>query len=242
MSIGARSRVEVSGRGGPTPACHPAPVSPALVIFDCDGTLVDSETVHRRELAATVTALGVPTTPEQVVERYAGAAFATIDADVASRLGRPAPDGWLAAFSAHRARVFEREGVAQIPGARDAVTAVQAAGIPTCVASQGALEKTAMTLRLSGLADLFPDVRRFSAAQVPHGKPAPDLFLHAAAALGAPPERCLVVEDTPLGVRGAVAAGMRVLGLALETPAADLAAAGAEVIGALDEVVGRLEA
>lgn len=109
-----------------------------------------------------------------------------------------------------------------------------------CVASQGKLEKTDLTLGVTGLGDLFPAATRYSAYDVPRGKPYPDLFLQAAAAMNASTSRCVVVEDSPSGIAAAVAAGMRAIGYAADGDAVALRDAGAEVLHSLDELPGRL--
>ncbi len=113
---------------------------------------------------------------------------------------------------------------------------VAAAGVPVCVASQGKLEKTRLSLELTGLRQLFSDGALFSAHSVPRGKPHPDVFLHAARTMGAEPASCVVVEDSPSGVIAAVAAGMRVLGYTADSDETALRAAGAELVASLDEV------
>jgi beta-phosphoglucomutase-like phosphatase (HAD superfamily) len=114
------------------------------------------------------------------------------------------------------------------------------AGLDVCVASQGKLEKTSLSLRLTGLDRLFEAGTRFSAESVPHGKPHPDLFLHAADVMGAPPSACVVVEDTPSGVIAAAAAGMRSLGYAADGDEDALRDAGAEIVWSLAEIPGLL--
>lgn len=114
------------------------------------------------------------------------------------------------------------------------------AGVAVCVASQGKLAKTRLSLKLTKLDPLFPDDALFSAYSVPRGKPHPDLFLYAAQAMAAEPARCAVVEDTPSGVTAAVAAGMRVLGCAADSDEAALRQAGAQVFGAMEKLAGVL--
>jgi HAD superfamily hydrolase (TIGR01509 family) len=127
-----------------------------------------------------------------------------------------------------------------IPGAEEAVRAVSAAGIAVCVATQGKAEKTEMTLGITGLRRLFGERAVFSAYEVARGKPFPDLFLHAASTIGVDPAATVVVEDTPIGARAGVAAGMRVLGYAADSPAAVLREVGAEPFDSLSEVPGLL--
>ena len=121
-------------------------------------------------------------------------------------------------------------------GAAETVASFRDAGVEVCVASQGALAKTHLSLELTGLRECFGEDALFSAELVARGKPHPDLFLHAAARMGVAPSRCVVVEDSPSGVAGAVAAGMRVFGYAADSDARALERAGAEVVLALAEV------
>jgi HAD superfamily hydrolase (TIGR01509 family) len=206
-----------------------------LVIFDCDGVLVDSEGVSTRVLADALTAAGVRTTPEQAHERYRGMLLQDIATDAHERAGSPLPPGFWEHYERDRARAFERS-LRPIAGAADTVAAVMAAGIRVCVASQGKRSKTELTLGLTGLRTLFADDALFSAYDVPRGKPFPDLFLHAAAEMKTPVDRCVVVEDTTIGVRAAVAAGMRVIGLANAADADRMRELGAQTIVSLAEL------
>ncbi len=213
----------------------------ALVIFDCDGVLVDSEPLSNRVLAEALTAAGLPTSAEQAHARYRGMLLRDIAADAQLRLGAPLPADFWAHFERDRARVFKRS-LRPIDGAADAVLAVKAAGIGVCVASQGKRTKTELTLGLTGLRALFDDRALFSAYEVSRGKPFPDLFLHAADTMKAPVEQCVVVEDTTIGVRAAIAAGMRAIGLAGADAAAPMRALGASTITTLAELVPLLSA
>jgi HAD superfamily hydrolase (TIGR01509 family) len=206
-----------------------------LVIFDCDGVLVDSEPISHRLIAELLSAEGLPTTPEEARRAYQGVLLAELVSDAESRLGRSLPDGWLASFERERAEVFRRE-LAPVVGAGEVVERVIASGVAVCVASQGKLEKTRLSLDLTALRRLFADGALFSAYSVERGKPYPDLFLHAAQRMGAEPASCVVVEDTPLGVRAGVSAGMRTLGYCANGEASGLRDAGAEVLRTLDEL------
>jgi HAD superfamily hydrolase (TIGR01509 family) len=210
-----------------------------LVIFDCDGVLVDSEVISNEVLARALTEQGLPTTLAEARRDYQGLLLADIDSRAEAKLGRPLAQDWLERYERDRAVVFRRE-LRAVPGVAEAVRCIQAAGVAVCVASQGKLEKTRLSLKLTKLDPLFPDEALFSAYSVPRGKPHPDLFLHAAQAMAAEPTRCAVVEDTPSGVTAAVAAGMRVLGYAADSDAAALRQAGAEVFGAMEELWGLL--
>ena len=210
-----------------------------LVIFDCDGVLVDSEVISNAVLARALTEQGLPTTLAQSRRDYQGLLLAEIDSRAQAKLGRPLAKDWLERYERDRAAVFRRE-LRAVPGVAAAVRRIQAAGVAVCVASQGKLEKTLLSLKLAKLDPLFGDEALFSAYSVPRGKPHPDLFLHAAQTMAAEPARCAVVEDTPSGVTAAVAAGMRVFGYAADSDAAALRLAGAEVFEAMEELAGLL--
>ena len=174
-----------------------------LVIFDCDGVLVDSEPLSNRILAERLTAIGLPTTTEESIQDYMGRSWKTDQEIIERRLGRPLPDGWVDAYHAAVIAAFatELEPVAGIAAVLDAIA------LPSCVASSSAHPRIRAALEATGLLERF-DGRIFSATDVEHGKPAPDLFLYAAERMGAEPERCAVVEDSPFGIEAAKAAGM----------------------------------
>jgi beta-phosphoglucomutase-like phosphatase (HAD superfamily) len=210
-----------------------------LVIFDCDGVLVDSEPISARVLAAALCAEGLPTTEHEARRRYQGLQLPEMVERIEAELGRGLPADWLTAFRERRAEVFRR-ALRAVPGARGAVERIAGAGVQVCVASQAGLEKTRLSLGLTGLAPLFPDGALFSAALVARGKPHPDLFLHAAAHLGVAPARCVVVEDSPSGVAAAISAAMRVFAYTADPAGPPLLDPAAEPLGALSELPGRL--
>ena len=183
---------------------------PALVIFDCDGVLVDSEPISNAILARVLTRHGLALSPQEALREFKGMLMRDLIAKAEQQLGAPLPAEFVDEFESER-EVELRAHLTAIPGARLAVERVRQAGIKACVASQGKLSKTELTLSLCGLRDHFADDELFSAHSVPRGKPHPDLFLHAARTMGAPPAACVVVEDTSLGVRAALSAGMRPL-------------------------------
>lgn len=180
-----------------------------LVIFDCDGVLVDSEKlsveVDRRVLAT----LGWNLTHEEIVHRFVGRSAGHFRAEVEAHLGKSLPDDWEDPFQHLYFEAFERE-LEAVDGVQSALDAIPVA---TCVASSGPHEKIRRTLGLTGLLSRF-DGRIFSADDVVTGKPAPDLFLHAASRMGVAPSRCVVVEDSRFGIEAARAAGMRSYGYA----------------------------
>jgi HAD superfamily hydrolase (TIGR01509 family) len=206
-----------------------------LVIFDCDGVLVDSEVISNSVLARELTMLGLPTTLTEARRKYQGLLLSDVVLAAEAQLGRELPEGWLERYERERFAAFRRE-LKPVAGAADVIEAVVDQGMRVCVASQGKLEKTRLSLQLTGLARFFCEHARFSAESVPRGKPHPDLFLHAADAMGSEPERCAVVEDTPSGVAAAVAARMRAVGYAADSDEESLRDAGAEIIQRLDEL------
>jgi HAD superfamily hydrolase (TIGR01509 family) len=209
----------------------------ASVIFDCDGVLVDSEPVGNRVLAELISELGIPTTPEQSIATYMGRSMASCLAMLEDQLGHPPPADFAARYRAGVEAGWRAE-LQPVPGI---VAALDALELPFCVASSGDHDRMRLTLGLTGLLPRF-EGRIFSATEVEHGKPAPDLFLHAAARMGFEPAATTVVEDTVPGVQAGRAGGMRVLAFARLVPAADLAAAGGEVFDdmrALPELLAR---
>ncbi|MDX3575232.1 HAD family hydrolase [Streptomyces bobili] len=195
-----------------------------LVVFDNDGVLVDSESISNRLLAAYLTELGHPTSYEDSIRDYMGSAMHRIHDLVLERSGERLPADFDDVFHSRVFAAFERE-LRPVPGATGVLEKLTADGVPYCVASSGSHERIRVGHRATGLDRWFDDTRIFSAQDVGKGKPAPDLFLHAAERMGVAPERCVVVEDSPLGVRAAVAAGMDVYGFTAMTPPAKLAGA-----------------
>ena len=196
-----------------------------LVIFDNDGVLVDSEPISNRILAEYLTEVGHPTTYEDSIRDYMGAAVHRIHDLVRERSGQELPEGFDDVFHARVFAAFTRE-LTPVPGVAAVLDQLASAGVPYCLASSGSHDRIRVALRTTGLYDRFSEDRIFSSQDVGKGKPAPDLFLHAAESLGADPARCAVVEDSFLGVQAGTAAGMTVLGFAAMTPVGKLADAG----------------
>lgn len=186
-----------------------APKPYDLVIFDCDGVLVDSEVISCRVHAEALTRHGYPITAEQVRQRFLGRSARDSNLEVERELGHPLPD----AYDTERRVSLQQalaESVEAIPHVHEAIDAID---MRMCVASSGAHEKIFTTLSRAGLYARFaPHI--FSASQVSRSKPAPDLFLFTADQMGVTPARCLVIEDSVSGVRAARAAGMDVIGFA----------------------------
>ncbi|MBK3647913.1 MULTISPECIES: HAD family hydrolase [unclassified Streptomyces] len=195
-----------------------------LVIFDNDGVLVDSEPISNRLLAAYLTELGHPTSYEDSIRDYMGSAMHRVHELVLERTGRVLPEDFDDVFHARVFAAFERE-LKPVAGVGEVLEKLAADGVPYCVASSGSHARIRVGHRTTGLDRWFGEDRIFSSEDVGRGKPAPDLFLYAAERMGVAPERCVVVEDSPLGVRAAVAAGMDVYGFTAMTPAAKLAQA-----------------
>ncbi|AXG78486.1 HAD family hydrolase [Streptomyces paludis] len=195
-----------------------------LIIFDNDGVLVDSEPISNTILAAYLTELGHPTTYEQCLHDYMGGAVHRIHDLVRERTGQALPADFDDVLHARIFAAFERE-LLPVDGAVDVVEKLAGDGVPYCVASSGSHERIRVGHRKTGLDRLFGDGIIFSAQDVGRGKPAPDLFLHAAERMGIAPGRCAVVEDSPHGVTAARAAGMDVYAFTAMTPAGKLSGA-----------------
>ncbi|MFD5314264.1 HAD family hydrolase [Streptomyces ardesiacus] len=195
-----------------------------LVVFDNDGVLVDSEPISNRLLAGFLTELGHPTSYEDSLRDYMGGAMHRVHDLVLERTGRRLPDDFDEVFHQRVFAAFERE-LEPVPGVVGVLEKLAGDEMAYCVASSGSHERIRVGHRRTGLDRWFDDGRIFSSQDVGRGKPAPDLFLHAAARMGVAPERCAVVEDSPLGVQAAVAAGMDVYGFTAMTPAERLVGA-----------------
>ncbi len=211
-----------------------------LVIFDCDGVLVDSERLTVAIEARLLTELGAPHSEQEVVDAFMGRTAAAGQRVLEQLLG---PE--LAAEFDRRSTVEIRQAfsssLAPVAGVELVLAALRTQNLPYCVASSGSHEKMRLTLGLTGLADEFAG-RIFSASEVARGKPFPDLFVHAARSMGVEPARCVVVEDSVPGVQAAVAAGMTVYGFTGGLAAAgSLAAAGAIPFGRMGELLRAFE-
>ncbi|MFK4224837.1 HAD family hydrolase [Streptomyces sp. NPDC019890] len=192
-----------------------------LVIFDNDGVLVDSEPISNTILAGYLTELGHPTSYEDSLRDFMGAAVHRIHDLVMERTGKRLPDDFDETLHARVFAAFERE-LAAVGGVTEVLGKLVADSVPYCVASSGSHERIRVGHRKTGLDLWFQDGVVFSAQDVGRGKPEPDLFLHAAQRMGVAPERCVVVEDSPLGVQAALAAGMDVYGFTAMTSAEKL--------------------
>lgn len=219
------------------------------VVFDCDGVLVDSEPITNRVLTAMLNELGLGFTVEQTMRTFMGKALRD-ELEIIERLaGRALPPDWYAGFVVRRDAALARE-VKAVPGIEDVLDALAAAGVPHAVASGADRAKMRLTLGTTGLLGRFeseaarivasspgargphvvPGSRLFGADMVERAKPAPDVYLLAARAIGADPARCAVIEDTPTGTAAGVAAGATVLGYCAHTDPRALLAAGAAAV------------
>ena len=206
-----------------------------LVIFDCDGVLVDSERLTVHEEARMLTELGWPVTADEVVGLFMGLSLTTELEMVADRLGPAAAEKFEQDLVPRLTAIFDAE-LTPIDGIPALLDALAQKGVPTCVASSGLPDGIRRKLDRTGLREHFGD-RISSASEVEHGKPAPDLFLLAAGRMGVTPARAAVVEDSVPGVQAGVAAGMAVYGFAGGLARAeDLHAAGAVVFDAMAEL------
>jgi len=216
---------------------------PELIIFDCDGVLIDSEGVASAVVAADLTALGWEMNPEQALEIFMGMSIVDMQPMIEARLNRALPAGW-------RNQLAEALLVALgtqsklIPGAREMLEQVNRLGMNWRVASNSSQEEMAVKFARTGIDDLTAGRTHAAGDVIARGgrpKPAPDVFLAAAESAGVAPERCVVLEDSALGVTGAVAAGMTCYGFAPHGGGEKLLAAGARlVLRELDEIFGVL--
>ena len=184
-------------------------ISPKLVIFDCDGVLVDSESLTIPAMGRLLARFGLHLQHDEMRAHFSGVTTRQVR-DIAQRQwGVPLPEDFADQLEAVERAAVEA-GLRAVPGVAGAIGAVAASGVAICVASNGPPEAVAQRLKLTGLYSWF-EGRLFSASMVARGKPHPDLFLHAAQTLGVPPSQCVVVEDSAPGARAGLAAGMRVL-------------------------------
>jgi HAD superfamily hydrolase (TIGR01509 family) len=204
---------------------------PEVVIFDCDGVLVDSEVLALGVMRRRLSEAGLQLTDQETRERFLGRRLDSSLRGIEAELGAPLPEAFREDFSREILSAFARE-LKGVEGVRQAVGGLRAR---VCVASSSGPERIRLSLRVAGYETLFaPNI--FSAAEVAEGKPSPDLFLHAARAMGVKPEDCLVIEDSVAGVVAACAAGMTVFGFVGAShfspldEGAHLTAAGAELL------------
>jgi HAD superfamily hydrolase (TIGR01509 family) len=215
------------------------------IIFDFDGVIADSEVLANATLAEIVTELGIPTTLDDAYRDYMGKRFHEVIAAIELALGRSLPEGFADDYRRRTLSKF-RTDLRPVKGVREFIATFQA--LPRCIASSSSPDRLALCLQVLEMETLFQG-RVFSASTVVRGKPHPDIFLHAAAEIAVPPERCIVIEDSASGVIAARAAGATVVGLLAaghirDGHGAELANAGAHFVvhtyGEVEEVVRKL--
>jgi HAD superfamily hydrolase (TIGR01509 family) len=216
----------------PSPTRNEATSVSDLLIFDCDGVLVDSEPVANRVLHEQLRGLGLDIDLEESTRTFTGLSMASCVALVERMLGGRIPDGFVSELRRRTTEAFDGE----LQPVRGIEQLLSVAPAPYCVASSSTHARIRSSLGATGLLTWFRDDAIFSAEDVARGKPAPDLFLHAAARLGHLPASCTVIEDSVPGVTAARAAGMRVYGYAERTPPRLLEAAGATVVTCMMEL------
>ena len=213
-----------------------------LLIFDCDGVLVDSELLANEALAELMSALGHPMTTQQALHIFSGRRLRDVLESAEALMSFPMPANRGAAAGQQLFERFRRE-LQPVKGVREALDMLP---YPRCVASSSARERLDLSIEVTGLKGLFGD-NVFSSDQVEHGKPAPDLYLFAARSFGVIPANCIVIEDSTLGIQAAVSAGMKTIGFAGASHATvelaqQLKVAGADiVIAAMSDLPGAVE-
>ncbi|OYU17439.1 MAG: hydrolase [Rhodobacteraceae bacterium PARR1] len=178
---------------------------PALIIFDCDGVLIDSEVISARQLIAELKGYGVEMDMAFVSRHFLGRSYPVVLQEVRDRWGVALPERFETDYRARLLAAFETD-LKVMPGITQTIAALR---LPYCLATSSSPERMRRSLDITGLAPLFSG-RAFTASEVTRGKPAPDLFLHAAARMGVDPADCVVIEDSLNGVRAGLAAGMTV--------------------------------
>ena len=209
-----------------------------LVIFDCDGVLIDSEPIVNELVAVELTRLGWPMTASECYARFLGLSLDDMVPLIEAALGRSLPTGWPESVVAEVVNAFQHRAP-MIAGAKEVLSAVTALGLPWRIASNSSHQEMEAKFGCNGLLPMVRG-RLHSFTDVPRGKPFPDLFLAAAAAECVQPSACLVVEDSVPGVRGAVAAGMQCLGYTPHGNGAALTAVGAIPLASLFDLPGIL--
>lgn len=207
---------------------------PQLIIFDCDGVLVDSEKFSSQVIAEEITKLGIPMEVLEAQNLFTGGSLADVEKYIVSKIGRPIPYDFEKVYRKRSFELFE-EFLEPIPGVEEVLKNISAQAIKKCVASNGPLKKMLFNLRKTKLLPYF-EGHLFSAYEVNRWKPDPFLFLHAAKNMNVAPEKCLVIEDSIHGVEAAVSAGIPVLGYAPDHDGAELKGAGAIVFSAMNEL------
>ncbi|MCC3860898.1 HAD family hydrolase [Pseudemcibacter aquimaris] len=209
-----------------------------LVIFDCDGVLVDSEPIANVLLRDALAEHGLDMTVERVIDTYVGRSMAAVVSISEEMLGSKLPDDFLDVLQEKTFAAFERE-LKAVDGIEDVLLELKRRDVQFCVASSGSFEKMDKTLGITGLKQYFGD-RIYNSSQVKRGKPYPDLFLYAANQMSVEPARCLLIEDSIPGVQGGVAAGMEVMAYSTRNKCEDLKKAGGLVINDMRAILNHI--
>ena len=227
------------GRAGHKQGAERAMNPPGLVIFDCDGVLVDTEGPTNEILAKDLSERGLPISADECMALFVGGTIYGVGVR-ARELGAAIPDDWVDVIYA---KIYARlrEGIAPIPGVEDVLERLDTAGVPYCVGSNGAPEKMEITLGQTGLFERMRG-KLFSPHVIgmEHAKPNPGLYLHAARSMGFDPHDCMVIEDSVSGATGARAAGIRCFGYGPQADVEGLRAVGAQVFFDMAELPGLL--
>ena len=211
-----------------------------LVIFDCDGVLVDSEAIGNRFISEALTLAGIPISAEGALSKFLGGKLTQIKEDAEKQLGFSLPANWVDEIYKKQFSEF-RKKLKSISGIEDVLDVLERMNIPVCVGSNGPLNKMEVSLGVTKLKDRFLG-RIFSADQVEKPKPAPDLYLYCAEQMGVLPQDCLVIEDSPRGASAGVTAGMTVFGYTGGEDAAALNKVGCtEFFGSMQEIAAFLD-
>lgn len=216
------------------PSPFPLLSPPKLVIFDCDGVLVDSEAIGDRVIADLLSLQGVAVAAGDISARYMGLTMQAVVEDVNRRHDLSLGSDWLEEVRVATEAAFHA-GLEPIPHVKELIVALEAAGIPICVGSNGSVSKMNTSLGITGLLPHF-EGRLFSGQDMKRGKPFPDLFLHAAKVMGAAPEDCMVIEDSAAGLKAAMAAGMKALAYVASPAHAPADLSGGHPIGDMRQV------
>ena len=206
-----------------------------LIIFDCDGVLVDSEVLANQLLRDALAEHGLEMTVEQVVETYVGRSMDAVVSISEELLCSKLPDDFLEQLQIKTFALFEKE-LKAVDGVEEVLIALKETDIQICVASNGSFEKMNLTLGITDLKKYF-DGNIFNSSQVKRGKPYPDLFLFAADQLQVEPAKCLLIEDSVPGVQGGVAAGMEVMAYSSRGNCEKLKKAGGLVIHDMHQIL-----
>ena len=199
-----------------------------LIIFDCDGVLVDSEAIGNKFIAEALTALGIETSTDEALGEFLGGKLTQIKISVEKKLDKKLPDDWVDKIYEKQFAEFKRS-LKPIPGIENVLRALMKNDVLMCVGSNGPVNKMDVSLSVTGLARYFCG-RVFSADHVGIPKPAPDLYLYCAEQLNCIPQKCLVVEDSPRGAMAGVSAGMTVFGYSGTDNSDDLFRAGCSTV------------